>query len=83
MGKQDCGLSSSGRWMVDAPVQRRAAERTPDAWLSDYKPAIGFQHHPNTNAMPLQHIRGDKTAIELFQAGVRGWEITIRRRFGL
>jgi hypothetical protein len=25
------------------------------------------------NPMPLQHTQGDKTAIELFVAGVHGW----------
>jgi hypothetical protein len=27
--------------------------------------------------------RGDKTAIELFIAGVRGWEAELRQRIGL
>jgi hypothetical protein len=26
------------------------------------------------------HSRGDKTAIELFLAGIRGWEAGLRRR---
>jgi hypothetical protein len=29
--------------------------------------------------MPLQCSRGDKTAIELFIAGIRGWEAKLRR----
>ena len=28
----------------------------------------------------LKNSRGDKTAIELFLAGVRGWKVGIRRR---
>jgi hypothetical protein len=33
------------------------------------------------NPMPLQHTRGDKTGIELFIAGVQGWETALRRVF--
>ena len=36
------------------------------------------QHHRNVNAMPLQHNRDNKTAIELFLAGVQGLRATIR-----
>jgi len=38
------------------------------------------QRHHNMNAMPLQRSRGDKTAIELFLAGVWGWEAGLLRR---
>jgi hypothetical protein len=38
------------------------------------------QHPRNVNTMPPQHNRGDWTAIELFTAGLRGWETAIRRR---
>jgi hypothetical protein len=35
----------------------------------------------NVNAMPLQHSRGDRTPLELFIAGVGGWEGHLRRQF--
>jgi len=31
----------------------------------------------------LAKNRGDKTAIELFLTGIRGWEAGLRRRIGL
>jgi len=39
------------------------------------------QRHHNMNAMPLQRSREDRTAIELFLAGVQGWEWGLRRQF--
>jgi hypothetical protein len=30
-----------------------------------------------------ENSRGDKTAIELFLAGIQGWETGLRRRIGL
>jgi hypothetical protein len=38
------------------------------------------QHHRNVNAMPLQHYQGGKTPLELFIAGVRGWEGQLRKQ---
>jgi hypothetical protein len=39
------------------------------------------QRESNVNALPLQRSRGDKTAIELFIAGIRGWEAELRHYF--
>ena len=39
-----------------------------------------MQYHRNVNATPLQCNRGDRTAIELFVAGVQGWEAEFRHR---
>jgi hypothetical protein len=41
---------------------------------------LTVHHERNVNAMPLRQSRGDKTAIELFVAGVRGWQAGLRRR---
>jgi len=38
------------------------------------------QRHHNMNAMPLQRNRDNKTAIEIFLGGLRGWEAGLRRR---
>jgi hypothetical protein len=45
--------------------------------------AGGQQHDHSVNSMSLQHSRGDKTAIELFRAGIQGWETGLRLRIGL
>ena len=42
--------------------------------------AGGSQYDHNMNAMPLQRSRGDWTSLELFVAGVRGWEADLRRQ---
>ena len=39
-----------------------------------------MQYHRNVNATPLQSNRGDWTSLELFVAGVPGWEAGLRRR---
>jgi hypothetical protein len=36
--------------------------------------------HFGQAVVPLKRHRGDKTAIELFLAGVRGWEGHVRRQ---
>jgi hypothetical protein len=43
-------------------------------------------HQRSSRALPAHHdcrfvSRGDKPAIELFVAGIRGWEAAIRREF--
>jgi hypothetical protein len=35
----------------------------------------------STEELPLEKIRGDKAAIELFMSCIRGWEGDVRKQF--
>ena len=70
--------------LYDGPTGRRALSGRPDLQPSSREDGCTKLKEPQAPGQERDSLgnvsRGDKTAIELFLAGIRGWEACLRRR---